>query len=398
MRHEKGDQLPSPTDRRVRRFADRIYDIAVTQTVERNSIGRGEEVQKPVRDIERKIRKTAVAIGRWGRLCGLTTAQSAEMIGIKPKLLYQWNSNWADDRLEAVALGRKPLRVSGSCHREILDLLEHLGPLAGVGTLLEYFPDVARREMAYLLNKFRKMFYEGKTINTEQLIWQSVGSVWAMDYTTPPLPIDGIYRKILDVRDLSSGKQLASLPVTEESGIATAMLLESLFVQYGPPLVIKSDNGATLIAKEVKKVMRRFGVTYLLSPPYYPQYNGACEAGHGSIKTRAHHIAARAGRPGQWICDDLEAARVQANELSRPQGYGGPSPNRLWEEIKYVSDRDRCRFRKQVADNLREMRNEINEVETDVATIKRLSVSRALVRLGYLLVRRRRIPLRKKAA
>ena len=385
-------------DRRVRRFAGRIYEVAVTQTIGRDNAGRGEDIQNPMREIERKTRKTAVAIGRWGRLHGLTMAQSAERIGIKPQRLYDWNSNWVDNRLEAVALGRKPMRVSDSSRREIFDLLEHLGPLAGVGTLIEYFPQVARREMAYLLEQFRRMFYEGKTLNTEQLIWQEAGSVWAMDYTMPPLPIDGIYKKILDVRDLSTGKQLASLPVLEEGGIATAMLLESLFLQHGPPLVIKSDNGSTLVAKEVKRIMKRFGVLYLLSPPYYPQYNGACEAGHGSIKTRAHHIAARAGRPGQWTCDDLEAARVQANELSRPKGHGGLSPNKLWEAKKEVSDRDRCKLRKQVVDNLRKLCNDENEVETKIATIKRLSVSRALVKLGYLLVRRRRIPLRKKSA
>lgn len=390
----------SPVMRRVGRFASVIFDIAAIQTLDSDSSMRGEEVQMAKREAERNTRKTAVAMSRWGELHGQTVSQIAGRIGIRPRLLYDWNREWSDNRLEAAPLGRKPLRVTESCRREINDLLEHLGPLAGVGTLLEYFPCVARREMAYLVGQFRQRFYEGKTMNVEQLIWEEAGSVWAMDYTTPPLPIDGIYKKILDVRDLGSGNQLASLSAVEESGTETetAMLLESLFVQHGAPLLIKIDNGSTLIAKEVKRVADEYGVVFLLSPPYYPQYNGACEAGHGSIKTRAHHIAARAGRPGQWTCDDLEAARVQANELSRPKGHGGPSPKKIWEERKSVSDRDRREFRKQIADNLRKIKDDANEVETDNAAKKRLGISRALVKLGYLLVRRRRIPLRNKSA
>jgi len=70
----------------------------------------------------------------------------------------------------------------------------------------------------------------------------------------------------------------------------------------------------------------------LFSPPYYPQYNGACEAGFGTLKTYAHHEAAKHGRPHQWSCDDVEAARMRANELSRPHGYLRPTPaeNYLW--------------------------------------------------------------------
>jgi len=352
----------------------------------------------PIRQIENNQRKAVVELGQSAVKQGFTKAEVALKLGIKPQLLYDWTSRYNAGNLQPRPLGRRPMRVTASEKREINDLLEELGPLSGVETLREFFPSVARREMSYLVKQFRKRFYEGKNINVEELTWSNPGSVWAMDYTTPPLPIDGIYKKILDVRDLASGRQLASLPVEEESGFETSMLLESLFMQHSAPLVVKSDNGATLIAKEVQAVMEQFGVIYLLSPPYYPQYNGACEAGHGSIKTRAHHIAARAGRKGQWTCDDIEAARVQANDLSRPKGHGGPSPNQLWAEKNIVSERDRLIFRKQVADNLRKLNNDEVEINTNIATLKRLSVSQALVKLGYLLVRRRRIPLRNRSA
>ena len=43
---------------------------------------------------------------------------------------------------------------------------------------------------------------------------------------------------------------------------------------------------------------------------------GACEAVIGSLKSRAHHKLARNDRPGEWTCDNVEAARVMANEAA----------------------------------------------------------------------------------
>ncbi len=386
------------TPARLHSFAAKVYAIATCRVAGADRSCRGPASQMPLRDIEHRIRCEAAALSDCRARRGRTLAQMAGDIGINPQLLYTWRSRASAGDWAAVPRGRRPLIVSAAVKAEIFELMELLGPFTGVPALREYFPAVARREMQHLAGEFRRRFFAGKLAEAFECTWQQPGVCWAMDYTAPPLPIDGIYRKILDVRDLGSGKQLAALPVPEESGIETALLLESLFARYGPPLVIKSDNGSSLVAAAVKKVLKHFGVIFLLSPPYYPQYNGACEAGHGAIKVRAHHLAARAGRPGQWSCDDVEAARLGVNELSRPKGFGGPSPNVLWDEKKELSDRDRGLFRKLVADKLRQMRSNDDEKMLGLAKQKRLSVSRALVKLGYLLVRRRRIPLRKRAA
>ncbi len=64
-----------------------------------------------------------------------------------------------------------------------------------------------------------------------------------MDYAETPTPIDGRYRALFSVRDLTSGKQLAWLPVPEATAEQAAAALESLFCEHRPPLVLKSDNG-----------------------------------------------------------------------------------------------------------------------------------------------------------
>jgi hypothetical protein len=46
-----------------------------------------------------------------------------------------------------------------------------------------------------------------------------------------------------------------------------------------------------------------------------PSYNGACEAGHGSIRYRAELLARRDGRPGDWSLNHLAGARDWANDL-----------------------------------------------------------------------------------
>jgi hypothetical protein len=84
-----------------------------------------------------------------------------------------------------------------------------------------------------------------------------------------------------------------------------------------------------------------------LSPPYWPQYNGAAEAGIGSLKAHAHYEAARHARPAEWTCDDLEAARFKANELARPHsepGFNDPSPEIKWAERAPILPDERWAF------------------------------------------------------
>jgi hypothetical protein len=148
-----------------------------------------------------------------------------------------------------------------------------------------------------------------------------------MDYTEPPGAVDGVYGSILVVRDLSSGMQLMALPVEAATAEETTAALEALFRAYGAPLVLKSDNGSAFTAEGVERFLEACEVYHLLSPPRLPSYNGACEAGIGSLKTRAHHESARNDRPGEWTCDDVEAARIICYEQTGIKGCLTACPN-----------------------------------------------------------------------
>jgi hypothetical protein len=169
----------------------------------------------------------------------------------------------------------------------------------------------------------------------------------------------GTTRHPLVVRDLATQYQLLALPVPDQTARTTVQALISLFRQYGTPLVLKTDNGSHFIAHETQELLDRWNVLNLRSPKVTPSYNGSCEAGIGSLKTRAHYLAAFYDRPGQWTCDDVEAARVMANETARPWGLDGPNPTQKWCQRTTLSPVQRLIFRAAVRNLLDQARHEL---------------------------------------
>ena len=85
-----------------------------------------------------------------------------------------------------------------------------------------------------------------------------------------------------------------------------------------------------------------------MSPSAMPRYNGASEAGIGALKVHAHWEAARNGRAGHWTSDDVEAARLRANQTARPNGQASVSPEALWNSRLPITDQDRSEFARTV--------------------------------------------------
>jgi transposase InsO family protein len=223
-----------------------------------------------------------------------------------------------------------------------------------------------------------------------RLHWRRPGTVWAADFSEPRQPIDGVYPRLLAVRDLASGYQLLWLPVADESEETAVHGLQSLFQQYGAPLVLKSDNGSAFIGDSFAVLLRSFQVLQLFSPPRLPSYNGSCEAGIGSMKTRTHHQAARRGCPGEWTCDDAEAARLQANETARPWGHTAPTPEEAWTARQSIQPEERAAFVAEVFELEKEVRGEQGHPgeglldRTAQAAVDRIAIRRALVTASCL--------------
>jgi transposase InsO family protein len=258
-----------------------------------------------------------------------------------------------------------------------------------------FVPGLPRREACLWLRRFRKDWGRAWQSGLMLLAWTQPGTVWAMDYSEAECRIEGQYRYLLLVRDLASGKTLLAQPCHSESEEVARAALTELFKKHGAPLVIKADNGSAFTAQGTKALLETYGVLALYSPPRTPRYNAACEAGIGGLKTRVRYLAACAGRPGEWTCEDIERARCWGNAHGRPFGRKRPTPDEAWATRVAPSpeacDAFREAFHRHHAALIAARTSEPGRSRIELE--RRTALSRALVELGYLEIRSRRVSL-----
>lgn len=322
---------------------------------------------------------------------------AADQLGLSLRTLQEWCKDWRDARLEADPRGRPPKAKPAVDLSDLYFALEVLGPEVGLPFLCTLFPNLSRDTIARILVAYRRDCADGDFRILNRLRWDNRGTIWAMDYTDPLCRIDGENPYILSVRDLGSGYGLGALPVPDQTAATLIPILEALFARYGTPLVIKADNGSAFISEDLETFLTLRGVTLLLSPPGLPRFNGACEAGIGSLKTRTHYIAARNGRHTRWSADDVEAARLLGNDSRAVTNGVVSTPNHLWSCRAPVDESDRGTFQRDVRILEVEVTKELGLMPGAVydarsrACIERLAITRALVNLGHLTFRRTRL-------
>jgi len=338
---------------------------------------------------------------RWATWHGWSRARATRALGIDSATLQAWQRRWDDlaDRLLSVPLGATPLTCSALAKGEVTNFLTMYGTALGVAVLQDHFPALSRRDLSCLLHLARlEVDHVAAGGYYHCLTWHHPGRAWALDHTEPPSPIDGQYRFVLTVRDLASGCTLAAMAVASEDAITTIDVLRALFAQYGPPLLLKADNGPGFTSVLMRAFLNHHDVQLLLSPAYTPTYNGACEAGNGTIKHLTHQIACRHNRPECWTLDDLEAARLLANHRITDRVQTLNPEERLAKCIPITTD-DRVRFRATIAKH-----RERRRVDSEIATahglrriaadaLERQAIADALLDTGAITIRSRRVRL-----
>ena len=358
---------------------------------------RGLVRQRRARQAERTARRSAVAFARWMERRDLTRSEGARRLGVSSSSLSRWVHRWREEQMALRPRGRPVEDLDRETRLEILAVFSLMGPHASLAALWDLFPTVTRGALENLLARCRSMLRRRNRWLVHTLRWTQPGTVWSTDFTDPPTPIDGQYRHLLLVRDLASGRQLLALPCHRQDARLVVAALRALFRLYGPPLVLKMDNGSAFISAEVENLLREHRVLALFSPPHTPAYNGSVEAGIGSLEVRAFYESARHDRPGEWTCDDVAAACRQANETAHPWGIGGPTPDAAWQSRAPITETDAQQFR--AAYDLHRKR-ECNErgiaswqqpARRLRASIDRVALSHALIERGYLIIRSRRV-------
>ena len=358
---------------------------------------RGWPAQQPRREAEHDARLHAVGFDHWAMQQGVRQRVVAGQLGLAPGTLAFWEHRWHADDLLPQPLGRPCHRSTAQLRNQAIDFMRYAGAGVGVAAVQTTFPDLARREAQNLRDRFRHLWKLDHQRAIHVLHWHHPGAVWAMDHAEPSRAIDGRWPYLLAVRDLASGCQLAWLPVLDETAETTIGVLQWLFLEHGPPLVLKSDNGSGFIAEAMRRFLDRWQIRPLFSPPYTPEYNGAIEAGNGALKTRTHEEAARQGRDGHWTADDTEVARRMANELTYPHGPLGPTRHKCFRTSQRISLEARSAFGRTVEhEQTQERLQQGYPLDTDLdhsdqAQIDRVAIGRALVEHGYLTFTRRSI-------
>lgn len=350
--------------------------------------------QRPQREREHHARCRAADFATAMKTKGFSCRQTARRLHLQPRTLADWCCRRQQGRMACRARGR-PCRES-PCQKRlaVAEFLCENVPYVGMPAIRQSFPDMPPSELIDLRRDYWNVYRHHNRIAHEQLTWHLPGRVWAMDHAKPPGAVDGIYPKMFAVRDLASGMELDWLPVPDETAATTRDALLALFVEFGHPLVIKSDNGPAFKA-EVTELLEDWQVVPLLSPPMTPRYNGSREAGIGGLKNHTHQQAAAAGHPGFWTSDDVEAAKRHANELAAHLHQ--PAALELWQARTPIEHDERERFLltvKHIRGQIEEaMDHEIDLTEADKAANERRVIRRALVELGILSTEWRSISL-----
>jgi transposase InsO family protein len=357
-------------------------------------VGEHAAVQWPRRAEECQAREAAV---RFVQEQVSSCRGAAHYLRVPSRTLAHWRRRHLHGELVPRLRGR-PCREVTHEERVCVDsLLNETGPRLGLPSLQACFSDVPRCVLAYVLEGYRQRFQAEHRLVVETLQWFRAGSVWAIDHTTPPRPVDGCYEQILAVRDLASGMQLAWTPVRNATAVEALLVLESLVARYGPPLVMKSDNGSAFTSQLMDNWLTDRQIVPLFSPVRTPRFNGSCEAGIGGMKRRTEIIAARFGRFIDWACDDLDAALMRANHDHYPYGLAAGTAATRFAARPTLGEAERNTFHAAIVQCEQQLRTEAStagHVLTDklLAAYHRRAVRQVLVELGYLSITRRSIP------
>ena len=356
-----------------------------------DALPRGAAEQMARRTAEHTARQNAVEVCHRMQAQGHTQAETAASLGMKARTLGHWYRQQQAGQLQIHLRGRPVTCATPEQQAAVLGLLDELGPETGLNTLCGEFPELPRAELQAIQRQYRDEWRAENRKLGYRLTWYQPGRVWAMDFAEAPVLIDDRYRYLLSVRDLASHCQLAWLPAEQATSQVVIDALITLFLEHGPPLVMKSDNGSHFIAEETRELLARWSILHLLSPPGTPQYNGSCEAAIGAAKGRTDTQATLSGRPpGCWTCDGVARALILGNQYLRPWGPRGPTPQAAWQARRDITLPERAQFRA----CFRERRDVLMQRHSDtsvtslgraaLATLERVAARLALCDCGYL--------------
>lgn len=91
------------------------------------------------------------------------------------------------------------------------------------------------------------------------------------------------YRLVLSVMDCFS-KYCWLVPLCSKTAVEVAKALCSIFIQFGCPNIIQSDNGKEFVANVIHTLCTNLGIKKIQGSPYHPQSQGQVESLNKKVK------------------------------------------------------------------------------------------------------------------
>jgi transposase InsO family protein len=238
-------------------------------------------------------------------------------LGVPRSSLMRWKSRQLEGK---AVVGRPgPAKVGPLDFKALHDEIRNLKPCRlrtpGTGELYDKYSDVlSRRDFHALVEAVRREMRQEELALQRRVEWLVPGAVWSMDDTKKHWLEDARFGHMHLVLDLGSRYNLRALGDEEQArGELVASNLKALFDRHGAPLFMKMDGGSNFKHHEVRDLCAERGVIPLVSPQYYPPYNGSVEREHQEL---LRHLARRTGAATLGVRELVLACEVAGHEVN----------------------------------------------------------------------------------
>jgi transposase InsO family protein len=261
----------------------------------------------------------------------------------------------------------------------------------GVGSVYQQYRDqISRRDLQMLTRTMRRELAHQHRADLRHIIWKIPGLVWSLDDAELARFARGKLH-LHQVQDLASRYKFTPWVGERVLGETVAGHLEHLFLRYGPPLVLKRDNGSNLNQHAVDALLARYLVIPLNSPPHYPPYNGGIERAIREMKTPLHQMILASGPIPESQAQSW--AEMLASELNHnPRGcLEGQIACRVFQDTKSVRKAYNLRKRKKIFDWINDLTRSLVQAsaahtQRQAEAARRLAVETWLQRNGVIIV------------
>jgi putative transposase len=157
------------------------------------------------------------------------------------------------------------------------------------------------------------------------------GHIWAVDFIHDRLTSGKAFR-IFNILDLFSRRAFKPFLDFSLPGLRIAEHFESLCRKFGPPEILRRDDGPEFRSREFQEVLRKWRIREEVIPPGQPYDNGHMESFHGTMREEVldreefDTLEEAKSRIENWI--------KEYNEKRPHSALNYRTPMEIWKENK----------------------------------------------------------------